>query len=232
MGSTTSITCTNCGLIKNIPTSEYTRQMRLNPRRNWFCSSHCCGEYNTKINTVNCICPTCGKEFTKTLTEDKTYCSKSCANIARFSTEEARLKHRLDIKRSYDKNAQLSYCEHCGRVLSAGQKRFCSVDCTANHHWERVFKQIESSGQYPTTTNGETDRRVVKKYITAHTGTCCAICGKTDVKLIVDHIDGDALNSSIENLRMLCEECDRNTSTYKNRPHNANRPWRRKKQQP
>jgi hypothetical protein len=228
MRSTTLITCVNCGGTKDIPTAEYNRQIRLNPKRNWFCSSHCRGEYKTKINTVNCICPICGKEFTKTLAENKIYCSKSCANVARFSTEEARLKHRLAIKRSYAENAQLSYCEHCGRVLSSGNRRFCSIDCTTKHHWERVFKQIESSGQYPTTTHGETDRRVVRKYITTHVGTCCAICGKTNVKLTVDHIDGNAMNSSFENLRMLCDECDRNTLTYKNKPHEANRQWRRK----
>ena len=122
MGSTTSITCTNCGLIKNIPTSEYTRQMRLNPRRNWFCSSHCCGEYNTKINTVNCICPTCGKEFTKTLTEDKTYCSKSCANIARFSTEEARLKG-LEVRRQRAKEGLYVITDEVREKRSKGIKK-------------------------------------------------------------------------------------------------------------
>ncbi|GAB7048084.1 HNH endonuclease signature motif containing protein [Catenuloplanes indicus] len=37
------------------------------------------------------------------------------------------------------------------------------------------------------------------------------------LKLHVDHIDGDFLNNTAENLRFLCPNCHSQTATYANR---------------
>lgn len=37
------------------------------------------------------------------------------------------------------------------------------------------------------------------------------------ITLIVDHIDGDAYNYKVENIRLVCPNCDSQLSTYKGR---------------
>lgn len=48
----------------------------------------------------------------------------------------------------------------------------------------------------------------------------CSRCGistwlEEKLTLVLDHIDGNADNNSIENLRLLCSNCDSQTPNYK-----------------
>lgn len=235
MRKVATVSCANCGARKDIPQAEFNRGSR-NPAKKWFCDSRCAAAYKSSMHKLKSVCPVCHKTFYKGLKEEKIYCSRTCANIQRFSDPEIR-KRSSDIhKKIYleaHPDAELKifttrYCEHCGKLLNTQNKRFCSVACYKQHHWDNVFDEIKHTGLFPDTTHGETDRDVAKKFIGENEGYKCAICGKVGCKLVVDHIDGDACNSRVENVRLLCIDCDRNTPTYKNRPHKANRPWRRK----
>jgi hypothetical protein len=62
--------------------------------------------------------------------------------------------------------------------------------------------------------------------------TSCAICGIADWRgqpapLIMDHVDGNSDNNHLDNLRMVCANCDAQLPTYKNRNRGKGRAWRR-----
>lgn len=64
-------------------------------------------------------------------------------------------------------------------------------------------------------------RAAVKKYIKERDGNQCSICpqqalhnGK-DLVMILDHIDGDAINNKPHNFRLVCPNCDTQLPTYK-----------------
>ena len=226
MAKTVSVICSNCGKEKVVPTKEFNRWKGF-PDKKWFCDSSCASSYKHKSSVVSCRCPVCDSKFTRLRSELGKCCSTRCANILRFSDENERIKLSL-VNSPTVRASGVRYCRQCGKFMTSGHKLFCSVACSKQAHWDKVFDKIKTSGSFPATTHGETDRRVAKKFIGETSGYKCAICGKADCKLVVDHIDGDACNSQIENVRLLCIDCDRNTPTYKNRPHKANRPWRRK----
>ena len=53
-------------------------------------------------------------------------------------------------------------------------------------------------------------RRVMYDYLALRDGEKCALCGVSgqEVALVIDHKDGDTLNWSYENLRLLCRSCN------------------------
>jgi 5-methylcytosine-specific restriction endonuclease McrA len=60
----------------------------------------------------------------------------------------------------------------------------------------------------------------------------CAICGTQTwmgqaVPLVMDHIDGNAENWDLENLRLICGNCDMQLPTHKNKNRGKGRGYRR-----
>jgi len=81
----------------------------------------------------------------------------------------------------------------------------------------------------------DTQRPQGRKYLIATRGHRCEICGLTKwqgqpAPLVFDHIDGNAENGALGNVRMICRNCDGQLPTFcsKNRgngtrgkvPHN------------
>ena len=68
-----------------------------------------------------------------------------------------------------------------------------------------------------------TIRGVIRDYILQEQDYQCAICGMKNVwndqplNFILDHIDGNAANSSHNNVRLICPNCDSQLDTYKSR---------------
>lgn len=116
------------------------------------------------------------------------------------------------------------YCKQCGAELTRkGQSIFCSTACERLFHFYESCKTFEKNGTFPTKGKlNETDRRVVRKYLSYKVGRACSVCGATEwngepIPLIVDHIDGNPSNHSIENFRLICPNCDALSNTYKGR---------------
>jgi hypothetical protein len=67
-------------------------------------------------------------------------------------------------------------------------------------------------------------------------GHRCAICGTSiwrdqPVPLVLDHIDGDAGNWRLSNLRYICPNCDAQLPTFKSRNRGNGRAARRRRYQ-
>ena len=74
----------------------------------------------------------------------------------------------------------------------------------------------------------------VKKYLLEKRGRKCELCGITEwqgmpLVTIMDHIDGNSSNWKLDNLRLLCSNCDSTLPTYKKRNVGNGRFNRRKR---
>lgn len=149
---------------------------------------------------MNCV--RCNKE-----TNNPKFCCRSCA--ASYNNEQY-------PKRQKDAS-KLVACLHCKNLFTYNvhkNRKYCSLKC-ANAH--RAFI-IETQGF----GNGHSHNNSIRRYLKAKHGNKCMICGQSGedwngkpITLIVDHIDGKSNNNTIENLRIVCPNCDCQLPTYK-----------------
>lgn len=123
-------------------------------------------------------------------------------------------------------------CIECGKQLS---RRHLSPYCQKHYIEHRRKEKLElwlRSGDIGMSVD-TTIRGFLRDYILKEQDECCAICGiKSEwngkkLNFILDHIDGDASNSSRENLRLICPNCDSQLDTYKSKNKNSTRTKRK-----
>ena len=106
-------------------------------------------------------------------------------------------------------------CIRCKKEFNGRPgRKFCSNECSNLFKIEETNKRI---------MNGtEIDYRRIKKYLITKFGNVCSICGLIEwlgkiIPLVLDHKDGNHENNKIENCRLICNNCDALTDTFKNR---------------
>ena len=151
------------------------------------------------------ICNQCGKKY-KARTVIRLYCSMACYY------KKAR------------KGQRVSACLVCKKPIihpKGDNRKYCSNRCQGIHGFE---KKVEKTLQNERLDyhHGQTSRKIAFAIF----GKECSICDtKTwmgqEVPLILDHVDGNADNWSLKNLRLICPNCDAQTPTYtgRNRGH-------------
>lgn len=120
-------------------------------------------------------------------------------------------------------------CLNCGKEIPKYKRNkfYCSESC----HQEYIKKEkrreiIENNGE-------GVYFRQIKKYLLEIRGHKCEICGRVSwmgkpIPLILDHINGHANNNSLDNVRLVCANCDAQLPTYKSKNKNSDRVYRKK----
>lgn len=114
-------------------------------------------------------------------------------------------------------------CLNCGKEIfdKKHKRKYCCNQCQQDYQWNQTKQLIEQYQNYQVNNCTEsTARRIAKKYLIEKNGNKCSICGTTHwlgkpILLIADHINGDATNNSINNIRLICSNCDATLDTYK-----------------
>lgn len=167
-----------------------------------------------------------------------TFCSRSCS--AAFNNKDRVVPKPSDCSiEQCGVEETIRYCVYCGNKLKSTQKQYCSEHCRYNHGWYLKKQLIDQTGQYPHNPKvNDTDRKIVRRYLEEKVGHKCAICGQEvwnnqPIPLVTDHIDGNSTNHSVDNLRLICPNCDAQTETYKTRNgHVSTRTWRKQYYKP
>lgn len=115
------------------------------------------------------------------------------------------------------------HCLQCGSPIIP-RNMYCSKECRQLYEWAQRRDFIETTGKVVDhiTTNDSVVRKWAKKYLIEKYGYKCMMCGLDEwlgkpVMLICDHIDGDASNINIDNIRLLCPNCNSTLPTFANR---------------
>lgn len=211
-----------------------------------------------KYNLNPKLCKLCGKVIDYEHRRND-YCSQSCAASVNNAGRELSIEDRYKKSLANGGDGHRYICFNCGKLRTHLDDPFCSDKCRNEYisehkndangkigsriagvnasrtKWEEVKLSIKSTGEYPfTSSTNDTRRTVVRRYLEETVGHKCAICGISEwngqpVPLVVDHIDGDSTNHSVENLRLLCYNCDAQTDTFKRRGNRVStRRWREK----
>lgn len=154
------------------------------------------------MNTKTCVL--CEKDYQPSSHKQK-YCSKSCANKDRGPRPN-------------------NICKACG-VPVMYYRTFC--DEHKYGHSGRYDKYIKDwlDGKVTGVVSGGLGVSAhIKRYIMIRAKGACELCGFDKVHpkdgksiLELDHIDGDYLNNSPDNLRYICPNCHSLTDTYRAR---------------
>ena len=164
------------------------------------------------------VCESCGEEFTEDFRKSKNrrklpmrFCSQSCASGA-----------------SNRKYTEETFCLYCGASLGIGctghSKKYCNQEHAALALQQAFLDRWLSTGIPNNFTGGGRGNTIpclyVRRYIIEEQKHYCAICGDPDIwkgsplRFVLDHTDGDSTNNRRENLRLICPNCNSQTSTF------------------
>jgi len=159
-----------------------------------------------KYNQNPKLCKNCQKPLPYNKKKN-TFCSKSCAAIY----------NNQDIDRCKNRGGSGKYakkdCLQCNEETT--NPKYCCHKCFVEHHWEQREKEAEAKGHL-----NDYGPHARKDYLLKIRPNKCAICSIKEwngqpILLIMDHINGNAQNNNLDNLRLICSNCDTQLDTYK-----------------
>lgn len=146
------------------------------------------------------------------------YCSKSCA---------AQINNVLSPKRI---SKYLGKQCPCCLISIKTREDFCKMKCRNDFIYMGKFLEwYYNAGEFSGTS------QLIKSFIITMKGYNCSECGISTYNnkalvLQLEHIDGNAINNSKDNLCLLCPNCHALTPTYKGRNiGNGKRTWRKER---
>jgi 5-methylcytosine-specific restriction endonuclease McrA len=129
-------------------------------------------------------------------------------------------------------NKKIAICKSCKKEYYPSRNTlgiYCSNPCQVEFQWNLWKNEVEF-------TQDASNRGIlqIKRYLEETRGHKCEMCGlvewgKLPILLICDHVDGNSDNWKLNNLRLICSNCDTLTPTYKGRNKGNGRFNRRQK---
>ncbi len=160
--------------------------------------------------TLICNAPECRKSFNTTYS-CRSYCSRSCAATSR----------------NKKRRRQPKLCIVCSNSLPRHQRQYCSNTCQQQLGLMKRFESWSAGAQLSRVSPG------LKKLLFESQGSKCAICclppiwNDKPLVMVLDHIDGNAFNNSISNVRVVCPNCNAQLPTFTGRNRGNGRHDRR-----
>lgn len=197
-----------------------------NSRRKVFCNRSCAASFNNKkfpkktkkwFSTESC-CVKCKTSLSSV--KNSINCPNNCFRTYRFHKPR---KSKKIVK---------GRCLHCNvEYEKTYLSKFCSRQCFQSFSWADKKIKIITSGTFK-----EISTPSIKKFLIETSGYRCTICDRSEwmgnkMPLVLDHIDGSSENNKTDNLRLICNNCDMQLSTYKGANRGKGRIRRRERYQ-
>ncbi len=189
-----------------------------------FCNKSCAQSFNNKANPKRKKTKQC-KLCDSLIRSSRIYCNKCW---------DGKPQKPYVCKQRKRKPQKYSNCLNCNHQVV--NRMFCDRICRSAYGFKQRCKQVESTGIFYKDSVYSTGSSVdfVRKYIIYKHSPNCSICGLAPrwndkpLVLTLDHINGKPNDWSLDNLRLVCPNCDRQLPTFgsKNRG-NGGRPNRK-----
>lgn len=130
------------------------------------------------------------------------FCSQSCG--ATFNNSGIR-RHGEAARK----------CLHCSKEHY--NDKYCSQECMGAYWWTETKQELISLG-----IDNSSNNIAGKRYLTELHKGCCQICNQSEwmgqpMPLVLDHISGNPYDNSLQNLRVICHNCNAQTPTFAGR---------------
>lgn len=180
----------------------------------------------------------CNKEHDSSFGSGK-YCSRACANSRNWSNNDKIKKGRTvanDKKRFWWKEFILNEFENKTTIQDLVKKLNTSLGCFKSFCKRNEIDFYKYRGNSITKINPfvkkftgslGTVKEQIKKRKLLNDKKCCVCNIETwqgkEIKLELDHIDGDRFNNELTNLRYLCPNCHSQTDTFRSKNYKYKR---------
>lgn len=163
-------------------------------------------------------------EKTKKPEGKNVFCSHNCA--AKYNNRTPRKTGNQHSANSVFSAVKV-VCGFCLNEFKGSQSRkFCSTECSRQYRLKKSSEHIEAGNALSV--------RAMRGYLIRTKGHKCELCLTADwmnqpVPLTMDHIDGNSDNNNLDNLRLICPNCDALLPTYKSKNRGNGRAYRRQR---